>query len=154
MTPRMRPTRCPSLAALALLALGVHAPAAHSQEPPAASRACPAPAEVDHRHLHGQWRAQSDGPTGATGLVQLGPHPELAQSVRGTVQRAGTLAQASGDVDAGTFTLEESLNGTNISATWIGQVVEGKCGKEIRGTWTNASPPTSLPFVLRRQAGW
>lgn len=87
-------------------------------------------------------------------LGELGPHPELAHSVRGTVQRGGASAQLSGDVDAGELTLEESVNGTNISATWTGQVVDGSCGKEIHGTWNNATPPTTLPFVLRKQAGW
>ena len=90
----------------------------------------------------------------ATALFQLGPHPELAHSVRGPVQRGGASAQLSGDVDAGELTLEESVNGTNISATWTGQVVDGSCGKEIHGTWNNATPPTTLPFVLRKQAGW
>ena len=119
---------------------------------------------MDHQHLQGQWRAElqapapGDQPTTAT--LQLGPHPELAQSVRGTVVRGGTTAQVSGDVDGGDLTLEESINGTNISATWTGQVVDGSCGKEIRGTWNNAHPtPTtpsapSAPFVLHKQAAW
>ena len=77
--------------------------------------------------------------------------------MRGTVVRGGTTAQVSGDVDGGDLTLEESINGTNISATWTGQVVDGSCGKEIRGTWNNAHPTPitpSAPFVLRKQAAW
>ncbi|KAB2893837.1 MAG: hypothetical protein F9K35_16705 [Burkholderiaceae bacterium] len=115
--------------------------------------ACPGAAEMDHRHLQGLWRADIEG-QGKPVLLRLGPHPELAESVRGTAQRGGTTAQVAGDVDAGALTLEESLNGTNISATWIGQVVDGSCGKEVRGTWSNAqSPDRSIPFVLRKQAG-
>lgn len=87
-------------------------------------------------------------------MLQLGPHPELAESVRGTVQRGDASAQLSGDVDAGELALEESINGTNISATWTGQVVDGSCGKEIRGTWNNVHPNLSLAFVLRKQPGW
>ncbi|MBO9677025.1 MAG: hypothetical protein J7556_02255 [Acidovorax sp.] len=114
---------------------------------------CPEAAEMDHRHLQGHWRADLEG-QGMPVLLRLGPHPELAESVRGTAQRGGTTAQVVGDVDAGALTLEESLNGTNISATWIGQVVDGSCGKEVRGTWSNAqSPDRSIPFVLRKQAG-
>ena len=116
---------------------------------------------MNHQHLQGRWHAtlQAAAPHAAsepatTALLQLGPHPELAHSVRGTVQRGGASALVSGDVDAGELTLEESINGTNISATWTGQVVEGSCGKEIHGTWNNATPPTTLPFVLRKQAGW
>ena len=75
--------------------------------------------------------------------------------MRGTVQRGGTTAQVSGDVDDGDLTLEESINGTNISATWTGRVVDGSCGKEIRGTWTQSTSPTHpSPFVLRKQASW
>ena len=107
---------------------------------------------MSHLHLQGHWRAELQA-TAAT--LQLRPHPELAHSVRGTVQRGGTKAQVSGDVDDGDLTLEESINGTNISATWTGRVVEGSCGKEIRGTWNNAHTPNTLqPFVLRKQAGW
>ncbi len=116
---------------------------------------------MDHQHLQGRWLAQLQGASpdasGATATLQLGPHPELAQSVRGTVQRSGATAQVSGDVDGGDLTLEESINGTNISATWTGQVVDGSCGKEIRGTWNNANPTPSAPsapFVLRKQVGW
>lgn len=97
-------------------------------------------------------RTAAGTPEALAAVLLLGPHPELAHSVRGTLQRGGATAQVSGDVDDGDFTLEESINGTNISATWTGQVVEGSCGKEIRGTWNNAHPTFSLPFVLRKQA--
>ncbi len=117
---------------------------------------------MGHQHLQGLWQAHlqdsaaaSTPPTTAT--LRLGPHPELAHSVRGTVQRGDATALVSGDVDEGDLTLEESNNGTNISATWTGRVVDGSCGKEIRGTWNNATPnPTmqSAPFVLRKQAAW
>jgi hypothetical protein len=122
--------------------------------------ACPAAADMTHQHLQGRWHARLQPATPgapaqpATAVLQLGPHPELAESVRGTVQRGETRAQLSGDVDAGELILEESTNGTNISATWSGQVVDGSCGKEIHGTWTNAYTSTALPFVLRKQAGW
>ncbi len=111
---------------------------------------CPDAEDTTHRQLIGTWSAELEG--GGTARVALRPHPELAQSVRGTVERDGTTAQAAGDVDDGDLTLEESLNGKNISATWIGRVVDGSCGKEIRGTWTNAQDNRPLPFVLRKQA--
>ena len=82
---------------------------------------------------------------------------ELAGSVRGTLERAGQTAQVVGDVHQGELTLEESLDGKRISATWLGDVVEGQCGKEIRGQWSeNAAADdaleVSVPFVLRKQA--
>ena len=56
-----------------------------------------------------------------------------------------------GDVHKGEFTLEESADGKRISAVWTGDVVEGSCGKEIRGTWQEEKdPPRPYPFVLRK----
>ncbi|MET1115403.1 MAG: hypothetical protein ABWY08_10650 [Comamonas sp.] len=113
--------------------------------------------EAGQQTLLGHWEAQLSAAgaplsTGSTARLELIPHPELAASVRGRLQRAGVEALLAGDVDQGDFTLEESINGKNISATWIGQVVPDSCGKEIRGTWTQANPPLSLSFVLRKQA--
>ena len=79
------------------------------------------------------------------------------EKFRGTLERAGQTAQVVGDVHQGELTLEESLDGKRISATWLGDVVEGQCGKEIRGQWSeNAAADdaleVSVPFVLRKQA--
>lgn len=149
------------LMALFLTALSAYPTNASSQNTPKSLSACPAAAEMDHQHLQGRWRAElqatAPGSSPTVVTLQLGPHPELSQSVRGTALRQGITAQVSGDVDAGDMTLEESINGTSISATWTGRVVDGSCGKEIQGTWNNANPtPTapSAPFVLRRQATW
>ena len=140
------------LTALFLIAISAYPTSASSQNDSKSSAACPAAVDMSHLHLQGHWRAELQA-TAAT--LQLGPHPELAHSVRGTVQRGGTTAQVSGDVDDGDLTLEESINGTNISATWTGRVVDGSCGKEIRGSWTQStSPDTPQPFVLRKQASW
>lgn len=160
-SPAMPPARGAWGFAALLIAISFFPTSAFSQKVPPSTAACPAAADMDHRHLQGQWRAELQAPAPgappATATLQLGPHPELAQSVRGTLVRSGSTAQVSGDVDGGDLTLEESINGTNISATWTGQVVDGSCGKEIRGTWNNAHPtPTtpSAPFVLRKQAAW
>lgn len=134
-------------------------------------------------HLYGTWRAQLDaakaaaptasasapasaasspsasapspaGTASTSATLRFERHPELAESVRGRVERDGASIQLSGDVDEGDFTLEESQDGQRISATWIGRVVNGSCGKEIRGTWTNAADSSTRAFVLRRQSGW
>ena len=131
-------------------------------------------------HLYGMWRAQLDAakaaaPTASasapasaassasasapslastSATLRFERHPELAESVRGRVERDGASIQLAGDVDEGDFTLEESQDGQRISATWIGRVVNGSCGKEIRGTWTSAADSSTRTFVLRRQAGW
>ena len=119
-----------------------------------ASLSCPPASAMDHRHLQGTWSAQFQGnPPDAQ--LRLGPHPELTESVRGTLQRGSLTAQVVGAVDAGALSLEESDDGKRISASWTGQVVEGSCGKEIQGTWTpTASPERKIPFVMRKQGGW
>ena len=108
---------------------------------------------MQQRHLLGRWQAQMEGQASAWTL-QLQPHPELRESVRGQVQRTGATALLSGDVDAGQLTLEESLDGKRISATWLGTVAEGSCAREIRGTWHHAATDTSTPFVLQKQPAW
>ncbi|MDB5874981.1 MAG: hypothetical protein JWQ07_4423 [Ramlibacter sp.] len=111
--------------------------------------ACPKAAEVTEQHLFGLWRAEFEGlPQGATLLLER--HPDLPESVRGAINRDGERAEVSGDVDEGEFTLEESVNGMNISATWLGEVVEGSCGREIRGTWQAESDRRARGFVLRK----
>jgi hypothetical protein len=112
---------------------------------------CPSPAEVTHQHLIGLWRAEFEGlAQGATLLLEQ--HPELAGSVRGEINRNGERAQVAGDVDDGDFSLEESVNGTNISAAWLGDVVEGSCGREIRGAWKAEGQTQQYQFVLRKRS--
>jgi hypothetical protein len=72
--------------------------------------------------------------------------------VRGEINRDGLRAWLAGDVDDGEFSLEESANGVNISAVWLGDVVEGSCGREIRGAWKAEGEPRQVQFVLRKHA--
>mgnify|MGYP000591307945 CR=1 FL=1 len=91
----------------------------------------------------------------AGSLMVIGARAAVAEgSVAGAANRNGERSQLAGDVEEGVFTLEESVNGQNISATWRGDVVEGTCGKEIRGIWTNASDQAAHRFVLRKLPGW
>ena len=115
-----------------------------------AQAGCPAAADVAQPHLLGLWRAEfADGGPGATLLLE--PHPEYAQSVRGAINRNGEWSLLAGDVEAGEFTLEESVNGIDISAIWLGDVVEGSCGREIRGTWQPQRDQRMREFVLRKR---
>ena len=139
------------LVLLAVLSAQLAGTAAWAQDAAqSAAAACPKAAEVARQHLLGLWRAEFEGlPRGATLLLE--PHPELAESVRGAINRDGERAQLAGDVDEGEFTLEESSNGVNIAAVWLGDVVEGSCGREIRGTWQAEGDPRKWPFVLRKK---
>jgi hypothetical protein len=140
-------------AAVAAAVMSMHAPVG-AQLSTAAPTACPTPEEVLPLHLYGDWTAKIDGLPGETS-VHFTPHAELSGSVSGSLERTGTQAQIAGDVDGGDFTLEESIDGQRISATWIGVVTPNSCGKEISGTWTQEkNPETAHTFVLRKQAKW
>jgi len=123
---------------------------AQHNETQAIPTACPPAPEVAQRHLLGLWRAEFEGLTqGATLLLER--HPEHFGSVRGAINRNGERAEVAGDVEDGEFVLEESVNGVNISATWLGDVVKGSCGREIRGTWQAEGSQRAIGFVLRKQ---
>jgi len=149
---------------LAALSAGLQVLAADAQAPAQATTAtpqvptapqtapCPQPDELQAADLYGLWRAEFE-PQATPATVLLERHPDLAGSVRGVLQREGVRAWVSGDVDNGDFTLEESANGRNISATWLGEVSPESCGREIKGTWTSETQPQKpLRFVLRKVA--
>lgn len=143
---------------LAALNGGLQALAADAPAPAQAATAtpqaapCPPPDELQAEDLYGLWRAEFE-PQATPATVLLERHPDLAGSVRGVLQREGVRAWVSGDVDHGDFTLEESANGRNISATWLGEVSPESCGREIKGTWTSETQPQKpLRFVLRKVA--
>ena len=142
---------------MALLLGAAHLAWGQPAQPQQSTPACPAPEDVTPQHLYGTWEAEvklGDSPPEKI-RVLFTKHPELAGSVSGTLERAGTRALIAGDVDHGDFTLEESLDGQRINATWLGQVEPNSCGKEITGTWTQENDNTSArSFVLRKQAGW
>lgn len=110
---------------------------------------CPAPSDVSQAHLLGAWQASIEGQAPVT--LQLAKDPEFAETVRGHLERDGARVELAGDVDDGDFTLEESMNGRNISAAWIGEVVDGSCGREIRGTWKAEGAADARPFVMKKQ---
>ena len=118
---------------------------------------CPAPDEVTALHLYGTWQASwSDLNGGAT--LTFGRNPNHPDGVGGIIRRDAGLnppeALVAGDVDNGAFTLEESIDGRAISATWSGSFADQACGKEIRGTWTDTATRIERAFVLRKQPGW
>lgn len=131
----------------ALVALAAAAPLALAQVP---SAPCPAPADVSQIHMVGVWRAEFQGLwQGATLLIEK--HPEYEGSLSGGINRNGEKGLIAGDVENGELTLEESADGKRISATFLGDIVEGSCGREIRGTWQAEDDSPVREFVLRKQ---
>ena len=110
--------------------------------------ACPAARDVEPAHLWGLWRVSFETLPGATLLFEK--HPEFAGSVSGAINRAGVQSLVAGDADDGVFTLEESLDGSNITATWNGTIVDNSCAKEIRGIWKNVANGQEQAFVLHK----
>lgn len=145
--------RAVASALIVLAACGAQAQAPAPSPIPSSSGAqhaadCPKAQDVEPRQLAGLWRAEFEGlPRGATLLLE--PHRDYAGSLSGEVNRDGERAKVAADLEDGDFTLEESSDGVHIAATWLGDVVEGSCGNEIRGSWGPARG-TARAFVMRR----
>jgi hypothetical protein len=134
---------------IASLALTLPSQAQSGPVPPIAS-ICVAPADALGRDLQGFWTADfTDRP--GTAVLLLEQSPDYAEGLSGAINRDGNKAFVAGDVEEGTFTLEESVNGTNITATWTGELVNDSCAKEIRGTWTDVLTRRQSSFVLRKR---
>ncbi len=115
---------------------------------PAPRPACPTAMQMEQPELLGLWQAELPGLPGPVTL-QLAPHPEWNGTVKGQIQRPGGTAIVVGDVDKGKLTMEESADGKKVSGTWLGEVVDGSCGREIRGEWLDAND-NSHAFVMRK----
>lgn len=130
--------------ALAALLLAGCAAASSAQQP-----ACPQPADLGQLHMVGLWRVEFEGlAQGATLLLEK--HPEYEGSLAGAINRNGVRGQLAGDIEDGEFTLEESADGKRISGTFLGDVVAGSCGREIRGTWQDEEDNPPRNFVMRK----
>jgi hypothetical protein len=135
-----------ALRALCALAMLCALPA---QSQPAAPPDCPKAAEVTQPQMLGLWRAEfGAGVQGATMLLEN--NANYPDSFAGAINRNGAMARVAGDVDEGEFTMEESIDGLHIAATWIGDVVEGSCGREIRGTWQAEGDKLTRSFIMRK----
>jgi hypothetical protein len=104
---------------------------------------------MDDTQLQGQWSGSVEGQPGSV-RIELGPHPEWLGTAKGHIQRGDVRLPMVGDVDDGTITLEESADGQHITGTWLGQAVDGSCGREIRGDYLQDEKARPSPFVLRK----
>ena len=143
--------------------------AALAQTAPAAP--CPAPRDIKAEQLFGLWEVRfSNPPAGlpARATMLLERHAEFSESLAGVVSRElpaaakapavrlhAAKAALAGDLEEGMLLLDESSDNVSITGTWNGELVEGSCGKSVRGTWKDTSsaaadsaPP--VPFTLNR----
>ena len=106
--------------------------------------------------LYGTWELELTG-LNQRGQLTLTQHPEFSASLRGEFRYGGQRSIASGDVEAGEFNLDESLDGKSLHAFWSGKLTPARCGAEIRGTWQTlpqpGKPAQESAFVLRRGGG-
>jgi hypothetical protein len=164
--------------ALFLIAAGAISTGAAAQNSPVpstgtppATPACPAAKTLKAPQVYGLWSVRFTNPPAglpATATLLLEKHAEFSESLAGMVSRdlgtaAGSAAIAghapraalAGDLDEGILVLDESSNNINITGTWNGEVVEGSCGKQVRGVWkdtSNSAPANAsdIPFVMNR----
>ncbi len=154
--PLPGPSAATRRAAAVLLACACALPA-RAQQPPAAPAAaapagCPAPQDLPPAALVGLWHAEfGRGQPPVALLLEL--HAEHAGSLAGALVRDGARSRVAADLDDGAFTLEESPDGQRIAATWLGELVAGSCGREIRGEW-RPREGAARSFVLRRVGNW
>jgi hypothetical protein len=116
----------------------------------AAQGACPHASDVKAADMLGLWHAELQG-AGHVGTLLLEKHPLYTENFSGAINRNGERRVVAGDVEDGDFTLEESADGVRIAAAWVGELVEGSCGREVRGTWTIDGEKNGRPFILRKQ---
>jgi len=160
-----------------VLLLGLSSGMAQTKAPLAAStplKNCPTAQQVKAEDLHGQWAVTFTNPprglpTKAT--LELQRHAEYSESLAGTLLRdlsaapGGKVpghsprAQVAGDLESGLLMLDESSNGTNLTASWDGKVVEGSCGEVIEGVWIDLSSDAlpdaaEVPFRMRSTSSW
>ena len=119
--------------------------------------ACPGATELKAPDLYGTWTVEmpvssAAGSASVRGQVVFEKNAEHPDSISGWLTWNGSKVFVAGDIDEGSFSLEESDDGKRISAVWDGAVPEGSCGKAITGS--RRAGDSLVSFVLRRSAGW
>jgi len=118
-----------------------------------ASPTCPTAADIEPQMLMGRWRLEwTDGARQrgeAPWLLELGPHPEYAGSLKGTLHSGEQLHLVVADWDDEALTMEESEDGERIAATWQATATEGQCGREFKGLRFTGSEPDAAARRFR-----
>jgi hypothetical protein len=145
-----------------LVWLASMASVARAQAPAAPTLNCPT--DIGALHLYGQWQLtltplEQGAPT--VGTLDFERHPDYADTVRGRWQShtGGPVHLLSGDITDGELVLDESIDGVQISAVWVGFPVA--CGQRFEGERRPASMIDGVPqaqqmrrFELKKQDAW
>lgn len=87
------------------------------------------------------------GTLGASKIqMRLQPHVEFEGSVQGEYFAFGQSQKIAlaGEYQGDELTMEESVNGTNVSGQWSGSLI----GKTYSGNWYAEDESSSVPFTL------
>ena len=121
-----------------------------------AAPACPTAAEIEPAMLVGTWQVEwTDGARQrgeAPWTLVLGPHPQYAGSLKGTLSQGSTQHLVVADWDDEMLTMEESVDGQRIDATWQATATEGQCAREFRGIRFTGSEPDASARRFRMRA--
>ena len=121
-----------------------------------ATSACPTASEIEPAMLIGTWQVEwTDGARQrgeAPWTLVLGPHPEYTGSLKGTLSQGGTQHLVVADWDDETLTMEESVDGQRIAATWQGRAMTGQCGRAFQGLRFTGSEPDGSARRFRMRA--
>ena len=68
----------------------------------------------------------------------------------GSTEPALAITTVTASTNEGTVTLEESADGSRITGTWLGEVVDGSCGTEIHGNYQEGENAPPRAFIMRK----
>lgn len=125
-----------------------------AQAVPAAPH-CPGAADIATAHFVGDWAislAATPGQKPERGLLHLQPHPLYSDSLKGALQRGTLSLQVVADWEDDTLTLEESVDGEHIGATWQARPVAGQCARVFEGVRFTGSEPDASSQRFRMSA--
>ncbi len=121
-----------------------------------ATAACPAAADIEPKMLVGTWHIEWTDGGRQRGeepwTLVLAPHPEYEGSLKGHLSRGSARHLVVADWDDETLTMEESVDGQRIDATWQASATEGQCGREFRGIRFTGSEPDASARRFRMRA--
>lgn len=103
----------------------------------------------------GEWMVEWSGGTGpGSGRLTLKANPEHVDSLIGRLDLGAARHWIAGDVDEGLLTLEESPDGTRISANWSLRPTPAPCGPGLSGQWIGAADEGTRSVRLYRPGRW
>ena len=121
-----------------------------------AAPACPSAADIEPTMLVGRWQVEWTDGARQRGeqpwLLILDPHPEYAGSLKGQLSRGDARHLVVADWDDQTLTMEESVDGQRIAATWQGRAMAGQCGRAFQGLRFIGSEPDGSARRFRMRA--